>query len=166
MDYYGEWTSEDCSVKYPFICKMPAAMSTDFTTVYPPTAPTNTQPCDKDQPDNGWLSNPSDSENRYCYYFNTKSKLSWKDAEEQCGIRGGSLVSIHSNHENGFVLSNLEHSDTWLGFNSIYSGDWEWTDKSNVGFMRWAPGGNFSLQLYICLGIPNKAFFSSRAEWK
>ena len=131
---------------------MAAQMSTDFPTVYPPTAPTTTKPCDMDQPDNGWVSNPLDSENRYCYYFDTVSKLSWKDAEEQCAVKGGSLVSIHSNSENGFILSNLKHSDSWLGFNSIYSGDWEWTDHSNVGFLRWAPGGNivFETLCNIC----------------
>ena len=35
----------------------------------------------------------------------------------------------------------FDHS--WIGFNSIYSGDWEWTDRSDVGFLRWAPGGKF-----------------------
>ena len=141
MNYYGEWDSTDCSAKFPFICKMGAKITTEFPTIYPPTPLVTSQPCDKTTPDDGWVSNPADADNTYCYFFNTQTKLSWKDAEQQCGLRGGTLTSIHSNQENGFMISNLKHTDAWIGFNSIYSGDWEWTDRSDVGFLRWAPGG-------------------------
>ena len=43
---YGQLDSKDCAVEYPFICKMPARAYTLAPTIYPPTPPTVTTPCD------------------------------------------------------------------------------------------------------------------------
>ena len=113
-------------------------------TVYPPTTPALTAPCDPDSPDDGWVANPSGNLTEpFCYYFDHgyDGQVSWMNASAQCRAKGGLLASIHSEEENGFLVSNLEKTNSWIGFNQMYSGDWKWPDNSDVGFARWSPGG-------------------------
>ena len=70
------------------------------------------------------------------------SNVNQMNASAQCRDKGGWLVSIHSEAENAFAVTNLEKQNAWIGFNQIYSGEWNWPDGSDVGFQRWSPGGN------------------------
>ena len=122
---------------------MPAKNSTEFPTIYPPTAPTLTLPCDSKTPNDGWVADPADPDRNNCYHFSIQEKMSWISAQNKCATLGGSLVSVHSTNTNDFIVTNLNHNDGWIGYNSIYAGDWEWSDGSNVGYTRWSPGGMF-----------------------
>ena len=70
-------------------------------------------------------------------------KKNWMDAESECVKNGAHLTSIHSEEENAFVESNLDHQNAWTGFNKMYKGEWEWTDGTAVGYERWTPGGKY-----------------------
>ena len=72
------------------------------------------------------------------------------NASAQCRDKGGWLVSIHSEAENAFVVTNLEKQNAWIGFNQIYSGEWNWPDGSDVGFQRWSPGGKVTFPFHSC----------------
>ena len=146
------WISKDCAVENPFVCKLASSNRTsDFTTPYPITTPTVTLPCDKESPNDGWLANPKDPQ-AFCYLFHhdLDNRVSYQEALHSCRSLGANLVSIHSEDENAFVVSNLNKQDAWIGYNSMYSGDWEWSDGSDVGYNRWSPGGthHFLIQTF------------------
>ena len=143
LSKYGVCVSKDCAVQYPFICKLSSKNTTDFPTAYPPTTPAVTVPCDTNKPDDGWVADPS-TDRSTCYHFSLQEELSWTNAQNKCVSLGGSLTSIHSTDTNNFIVTNLIHNEAWIGYNSIYAGDWEWSDGSNVGFNRWALGGEKS----------------------
>ncbi|KAK6752928.1 hypothetical protein RB195_003993 [Necator americanus] len=70
----------------------------------------------------------------------------WDDAEAFCVEQGGHLASIHSERENTFVANlartNKEqtnpHDLTWIGLQAKGS-SWEWSDRSKVDYINWAP---------------------------
>jgi hypothetical protein len=56
-----------------------------------------------------------------CYKRYANQELSWFDAENVCVQDGGQLVSVFSQEENNFLVSNLighlesEYGETWIG---------------------------------------------------
>jgi len=137
----SKWVSKDCAVKKTFICKTQATTS-DFTTAYPPTTPRLTIPCDDGDPDSEWVADPSSKSNQYCYLFSQYNTLPFYSADKFCKSWGGHLVSIHSEEENAFVVTNLQYvrKNVWIGLDSKYTGEFVWQDGSDVAYQRWSPG--------------------------
>ena len=46
----------------------PENSTAGFTTVYPPTQPTKV-PCNSETPEDGWIKNPNDPDQKFCYYI-------------------------------------------------------------------------------------------------
>ena len=46
----------------------PENSTAGFTTVYPPTQPTKV-PCNPETPEDGWIKNPNDPDQKFCYYI-------------------------------------------------------------------------------------------------
>ncbi|KIH47037.1 lectin C-type domain protein [Ancylostoma duodenale] len=69
------------------------------------------------------------------------------DAEQRCSQEGAHLVSIHSEAENQFVhsitttghdITNFEHF-VYIGLRkNTQTGEWYWTDGSQVNYTKWA----------------------------
>ena len=75
-----------------------------------------------------------------CYrLFPTKKK--WDDAETDCVIRGGHLVSITSNIENSFVYNlagNTGGKDVWIGLNDEQvENSFVWSDGTTCLYRQW-----------------------------
>jgi len=135
------WVSKDCAVRERFICKVASNTISPYTTAYPITTPKLTMPCDSGSKVDGWIANPKEADPQFCYFFpqDMTNKLDFQSATKYCNKRGGSLVSIHSEQENAFVITNLNKQNAWIGYNSMYSGEFQWTDGSDVGYQRWDP---------------------------
>ena len=136
------WFSKDCAAKYYPLCKMAAASSKEnFTTAYPPATPA-ILPCHHANPDDNWILDPKDPKQEYCYYFSDMTdQKNFIDASDACKKMGGRIASIHDERENNFIVGNTDRDTRWIGMNEMFSGDWEWTDKSDVNYFRWNPGG-------------------------
>ena len=86
--------------------------------------------------------------NGKCYTF-IKSKLDWEGANDQCkDVSDGkaTLVSIHSQEENDYVLSLfIDKGDmlaVWIGgiITYPYVGKGTWIDGTPWNFTNWYPG--------------------------
>jgi hypothetical protein len=66
------------------------------------------------------------------------TKLSWKDAESQCGERHGSLVMVVDATVQGHLHSlflyreEVDHMDYWIGLHKADSKQWRWISGRNV----------------------------------
>ena len=103
------------------------------------------------------------SASRYFSCFDSfQEKKSWINAQNKCSALGGSLASIHDTKTNEFIVTNMDHNDAWIGFNTIYAGDYEWSDGTDVGYQRWAPGRNSHIKVWrICSRfVCNFVYFS------
>ncbi|CAH1784169.1 unnamed protein product [Owenia fusiformis] len=81
----------------------------------------------------------------YCYWGST-STLSWQNAEAECTLSGGHLVSIHSEEEDNFVFTTATSSagitdGYWIGWNDIANENhFVWSDGSKQYFENWQYG--------------------------
>jgi hypothetical protein len=74
------------------------------------------------------------------YRFFSASQA-WTEADEDCEVIGGHLVSIADASENAFVDSLSSVSHVWIGLNDVGTeGVWEWTDGETFGYSNWNPG--------------------------
>ncbi|CAJ0601322.1 unnamed protein product [Cylicocyclus nassatus] len=105
---------------------------------------------------------PGHCENGWAYFGETDACYkvfhwgAFYRAESRCRDVGAHLTSIHSEDENHFVADLTEtgfewhygnyeehvRGSTWIGLRRadyLNSGDWLWTDGTNVEFLAWAP---------------------------
>mmetsp|Transcript_6959 Transcript_6959/g.9338 ORF Transcript_6959/g.9338 Transcript_6959/m.9338 type:complete len:1729 (+) Transcript_6959:360-5546(+) len=74
-----------------------------------------------------------------CYAAFT-TELTFSEAQSACTEAGASLVSIHSEDENGFVRGLLA-TDFWIGLSDVsLEGTFLWDDGSSTSYTRWYTG--------------------------
>lgn len=134
MDDY-DWINADCSEALEFVCEAPPEGEVPSTE--PPTSPPEAIEC----PDNpGWITF-NESITNYCYKPFLEL-MSWNEAKDRCQQDGASLVSIHDNKENEFVILQLYNQgvdQVWIGlYNQSKAGGWTWTDGSGFDYQNWA----------------------------
>lgn len=97
-------------------------------------------------PDTEW-----EYRNGFCYwsssYNNGKQRMnSWFGAERECRRKGGDLVSIHSESENGFIHKMTHCARTWTGLTVVDESKRakpegnEWIDGTSRTYLNWYPG--------------------------
>ena len=84
----------------------------------------------------------------YCYTVIEDLQSTWEDAQAMCNELGASLVTIHSEEENDFVMNFLRGvgHGRWLGLTTNYK-DWKyrWLDGSEMGeppYLNFFPNRN------------------------
>ncbi|XP_064644550.1 macrophage mannose receptor 1-like isoform X2 [Lineus longissimus] len=128
MDRYtAVWTDTKCAETLPVVCKI--------STETPPTLP----PFQIGQCDDGWI--PHESK---CYKL-SDDKGTWSEGNFQCQREGATLVSIHSNALNDYLVSaatgaNLQVDSFWIGLLRRSHGGFLWADNTGVGFTKWNDG--------------------------
>jgi hypothetical protein len=75
-------------------------------------------------------------------YLGFSPNRSWTEAQYECAAIGGSLVTITSSAENGFVASILpSKTHNWIGFSDAgHEGTWTWATGEPVSFKNWNTG--------------------------
>ena len=139
------WFNAQCSTPKDFICEIERSVNPTDPTVLP--TPAQPLPCDPDEPEGKWITNPYDSSNEFCYHFETVNglKLSWGLADQHCSDLGGRLASIHSDVENDFVMNLAQNFyNVWVGLARVEDG-YAWSDGSPYEFVKWQKGGKISL---------------------
>ncbi|XP_071181909.1 macrophage mannose receptor 1-like [Mytilus edulis] len=117
---HRKWNDGNCYVSQSFICKLSLT--------------------DKCGNGNWYLHNGS------CYLFNPSddTKLSWAAARQFCLRKGADLISIGSDNEFSFVLSQafqLSTSRKWIGLNDLtLIGEYKWLDGTVSKNLTWANG--------------------------
>jgi len=122
----GQWQDVPCQMQMSFVCEnnlLPAP-----TVKSPPTAK-----CARGW--SGWQD--------YCYYVERTNMKNWAGARYACNIKGGTLVSIHSDDEAKFVtnlVTRTARQDTWLGMGKGQNLGFSWADGTPVNYLYWAQG--------------------------
>jgi hypothetical protein len=150
-----EWMNEDCEIRRPFVCEVPA--SAHPTTIEPPTLPTP-KACHAESPEDGWVQFTIDDggSGEDCFNFNAFDYKNWIDAKDECVRKGGRLASIHSEQENLFITRHLSMQSSynigWIGLQrDSLTGQFVWIDfGTNPDYLGWGEGG--------------KSFYDSKME--
>ncbi|XP_071507011.1 macrophage mannose receptor 1-like [Diadema antillarum] len=132
-DQEGEWDDVNCDkAKYAYACKkakIPGASQA------PPAIPT---PVFDPRCGSGWEYN---SMNGKCYLFRDTDYKNWDEAQMQCKLGGGDLLSIADNTEQTYITTRLLYvtqSSLWIGANDLSSeGGWQWIDGSGFSYLNW-----------------------------
>ncbi|XP_028973548.2 ladderlectin isoform X3 [Esox lucius] len=96
-------------------------------------------PADSSCPD-GW-----DEYSDKCYVY-VPIKATWPEAERNCLLLGGNLVSVQDHSEYTFLLSVIEKSSrkdqrAWVGAtDAIQEGLWLLSDGSRLNYHNWSEG--------------------------
>ncbi|CAG2234305.1 CD206 [Mytilus edulis] len=131
---HRKWNDGNCYISQSFICKLSLT--------------------DKCRNDNWSLYNGS------CYLFNPAddTKLSWTAARQLCLRKGADLISIGSDNEFSFVLSQAFRSSRsvkWIGLNDFaLIGKYKWLDGTVSKNLTWAntePNNNQHYCVYFNL---------------
>ncbi|XP_077993429.1 macrophage mannose receptor 1-like isoform X2 [Glandiceps talaboti] len=77
----------------------------------------------------------------HCYYFGGKNTRDYaSQAQLECMKRDSYLLTIHHQHENDFIYSQItDANDIWIGLVKGYDG-FKWVDDSPVQYSNWAQG--------------------------
>ena len=82
---------------------------------------------------------PSVNDVAFCF-----AQRTWNEAEADCVMQGGHLISIHDQATQDFLAANafaVAGSDWWIGLNDQSSeGIYVWSDASPTDFATWAGG--------------------------
>ena len=104
-EFTGMWDDENCTMRYPYMCKTMASIENQDQPPAPPA-------CDD--------SNHADfvQFNGNCYKWVDQAK-SWSDAESDCVQMGAHLASIIDTIEQAYVFTELKKDKAWIGLNNI-----------------------------------------------
>ncbi|XP_063066766.1 macrophage mannose receptor 1, partial [Engraulis encrasicolus] len=129
VDSNGQWNDEDCGVKRRYICKRENPNP-------PVVCPT------------GWTTFESS-----CYKVMSNLRKNWNAARTHCVIEGGDLVSIGSQAEEDFTVSQLDDTyyDLWIGYSTLgcnsvscqikpNNTQFTWSDSSTGTYANWGTG--------------------------
>lgn len=72
------------------------------------------------------------------YYQVITTELTWEQAELQCELKGGHLVTITSQEEQDFVYGLTGEDDAWLGGKYV-NGKWTWITGEAFSYTNWNP---------------------------
>ena len=165
--YTLEWINDNCEIRRPFLCEVPA--SANPTTIQPPTL-TPDMPCHSETPNDGWIQFTKDQggTGEACYNFNLGDYKSWLDASDECVRKGGRLTSVRSDQENRFLLQHLNTFNdvvSWIGLQRDgLTGQFVWIeDWTSPDYLAWGPGGKKTYQLRITFVI--KSYYSTRNDY-
>lgn len=73
------------------------------------------------------------------YYQVITTKAKWEQAEIQCELKGGHLVTITSQAEQDFVYSLTGTDDTWIGGKCVNE-KWTWVTGEKFTYTNWNEG--------------------------
>ncbi|XP_023930930.1 macrophage mannose receptor 1-like [Lingula anatina] len=120
----GKWSSTDCFLSLPYICKRPAARVTS-----PPSV--MYKGCNK-----GVTAAYKGS----CFTVSS-SRVTWSDADVMCRNSGGHLVEINNRLEQAYIAANVgEHwlgIDYWIGLSKDENGTYIWSTGYKLEFTNW-----------------------------
>ncbi|XP_072021157.1 lymphocyte antigen 75-like [Amphiura filiformis] len=124
------WDDTSCEEMRPFMCKYSLQAP-------PPSEPT---------PIPGYCPSGWDQYEGACYLFDAASAAgSWEMAEEECQkMNGASLVSLHNNNEEDFVMTHAKAafpsaSTVWAGMKRDVD-MLMWSDQSLINYVNWFGG--------------------------
>nr|XP_006816218.1 PREDICTED: uncharacterized protein LOC102809517 [Saccoglossus kowalevskii] len=121
-DKLGEWNDQVCTDLMGYICKKRKS-------IYNPS-------CGR-----GYEYYPALST---CYKFVTDEYLSWDDAETQCHVGGGHLLSISGFQEQTHITARMYGLNApvlWIGANDrTVEGGWSWSDGTAFAYLNWHVG--------------------------
>ncbi|MFN9913859.1 MAG: C-type lectin domain-containing protein, partial [Pirellulaceae bacterium] len=86
----------------------------------------------------------------------------WEQAQAQAQSLGGNLVTINSQQEQDFLISEFGGSqEYWIGLNDkVTEGQFQWINGETSSFSNWAPGepNNLGNEDYVSMnfGAPGK----------
>lgn len=122
------WVNGPCFHSYPFLCET----SKD----HPPVLKNSLK---------GWKCPETSKEWRdlggeFCYYFDTKSRKQWHEANFECHRKGGSLASIHSKPESRILHPFIKYTQhaLFIGLYKDDTGAYSWSDGTRFNFTHWA----------------------------
>ncbi|KFM78117.1 Macrophage mannose receptor 1, partial [Stegodyphus mimosarum] len=126
----GKWTTVSCKKEFGFICEVTSA---NPSVLKPPLLENSFCPEEPDE----WR----DLGGERCYYFDTKSAVTWYEANFICMRRGGTLVSIHSQEEVDVLHQFVRYTQFSLHIGLYrhmqYDEEFVWADGSNFDFTFW-----------------------------
>ena len=106
--------------------------------------------------------------NVYTFYPETCCNIS--QANETCNKYNGFLAHVKTENVQTFITQQIEeykennYKGFWIGLHRIGDNnkEWEWSDKSKLGYSHWAKGDPNALETCVLLLIfPNKLGFWS-----
>ncbi|NXO00784.1 MRC1 protein, partial [Rhinopomastus cyanomelas] len=125
----AKWESKPCELKLGYICKK------ENSTLSPSIFPSGV--AEPVKCPEGWLPYGD-----HCFIIHRKPRT-WREALISCGESNGSLASIHSPEEHGFILSQLGYEamdKLWIGLNDLNTEMYfEWSDETPVTYAKWLP---------------------------
>ncbi|XP_068083923.1 uncharacterized protein [Anabrus simplex] len=85
---------------------------------------------------------------QFCITVVDDTRVTWHEAEQECGRRGGHLASIRSEEAQATVDNLLlyspgyrDHNSYWVGASDkTYEGDFRWSDGFPFHYTNWFPG--------------------------
>ena len=85
---------------------------------------------------------PQEFRGHYYQLFVEKDWLSWDEASARCEARGGYLVVVNEQEENGFLAGLVAgKAPYFLGARSAEgTGAWKWIDGSPMSYQNWLEG--------------------------
>ncbi|BFZ22363.1 hypothetical protein BsWGS_25402 [Bradybaena similaris] len=130
-----DWNDINCYLSRAYACAivrgvpLPTAIATVSTT----EAPQCTEA--------GWWFHDGS-----CYYFSPEygknASVTWFESRRLCQSMGADLVSIASEDENNFLITELsrrEMSMFWISLNQLQQTSYVWADGSPQSFVAWGP---------------------------
>ncbi|XP_077993268.1 macrophage mannose receptor 1-like isoform X2 [Glandiceps talaboti] len=101
----------------------------------------------------------------HCYYFGgKKTQKEASHGQFECMKRESHLLTIHHQHENDFIYSQItDANDIWIGLVKGYGG-FKWIDDSPFQYSNWKPGEPTDVDRF---GIEDCVLMSSyRGDWR
>ncbi|MBC8328774.1 MAG: hypothetical protein H8E31_08510 [Planctomycetes bacterium] len=89
-------------------------------------------------PGYNWIENPANG-----HLYAVTAPLDWYQARAEANSLGPDveLVTIRSQAENGWIISNLTSQEAWIGLHDEnVEGQWEWFSSEPVGYTNWLGG--------------------------
>ncbi|KAH9490404.1 hypothetical protein Btru_035117 [Bulinus truncatus] len=146
----GLWENLQCQQPQPFLCE---TQRQGFTTPVPTTPPS--------PPTFVLCPSPWKSRDGYCYQFFNDPKT-WTDAQAHCETFGGSLLILHNDATQQYLLSYsflnghaYSFYSMWIGLSdNVKESSFVWIDGSPFDYSKWSQGEpNGASELEDCVEL-------------
>ncbi|XP_065663101.1 uncharacterized protein LOC136085710 [Hydra vulgaris] len=80
---------------------------------------------------------------KHCYFVQSTNEIlgqTWLESFSLCQSKGGNLLSIENQEENGFIQNSLikDNGDYWIGLNKLWNyRRFVWSDNTYTQFFNW-----------------------------